>query len=91
MKISIAKFDTDFVQDLDIDTEESRDPMKNLIIEERNKLMVEAVAGRPREGTALKSWDSDWNADFTQGKGEGRVIFLYGKFVLLLHLTWSAD
>lgn len=54
MKISIAKFDTDFVQDLDIDTEESRDPMKNLIIEERNKLMVEAVAGRPREGTALK-------------------------------------
>ncbi|OTA96207.1 hypothetical protein M434DRAFT_141672 [Hypoxylon sp. CO27-5] len=70
-----AIFDMSFVEDLETDGE---DPMSYLIIDPMKRHLVEAVAGCPREGTALKPWDTDWAADFIEGKGRGRVVFLHG-------------
>jgi len=69
-----------FVEDLDTDGE---DPMKYLIIDPKKSQLVEAAAGSPREGTALKPWNTDWTADFIEGKGRGRVIFLHGELALV--------
>ncbi|KAI8674623.1 AAA domain-containing protein [Fusarium keratoplasticum] len=69
-----AIFDMSFVEDLVIDS----NPMKHLIMSQEKQEMIEAVAGSPRKGTALKPWTTDWSADFIEGKGRGRVIFLHG-------------
>ncbi|KAL2690174.1 hypothetical protein Neosp_004243 [[Neocosmospora] mangrovei] len=70
-----AVFDMNFVEDLVVDS----NPMKYLIMSPEKQDMIEAVAGSPREGTALKPWTTDWSADFIEGKGRGQVIFLHGK------------
>ncbi|KAJ3467742.1 hypothetical protein MRS44_005306 [Fusarium solani] len=69
-----AIFDMSFVEDLVIDS----NPMKYLIMSPEKQEMIEAVAGSPRKGTALKPWTTDWSADFIEGKGRGQVIFLHG-------------
>ncbi|KAH7157947.1 hypothetical protein B0J13DRAFT_543154 [Dactylonectria estremocensis] len=69
-----AMFDMSFVEDLEVD----KNPMKYLIMNPEKRRMIEAAAGRPREGTALKPWTTNWNADFIEGKGRGQVIFLHG-------------
>ena len=66
----------DFVEDLVVD---KKDPLTYLIMDLDKRKLIEAAAGAPRIGTALKCWTSDWNADFIEGKGRGRVIFLHGK------------
>ncbi|UPK96024.1 hypothetical protein LCI18_006959 [Fusarium solani-melongenae] len=70
-----AVFDMNFVEDLVIDS----NPMKYLIMSPEKQEMIEAVAGSPRKGMALKPWTTDWSADFVEGKGRGQVIFLHGK------------
>ncbi|KAI1408648.1 hypothetical protein F5Y13DRAFT_182548 [Hypoxylon sp. FL1857] len=70
-----AIFDMSFVEDLET---EGEDPMNYLIIDPNKRNLIEAVAGSAREGTALKPWDTDWTADFIEGKGRGRVVFLHG-------------
>lgn len=66
----------DFVEDL---VEDTIDPMTYLIMDSDRSKLIEAAAGAPRAGTALQPWTTDWNADFIEGKGRGRVIFLHGK------------
>lgn len=56
-------------------------PMKYLIMGQEKQEMIEAVAGSPRKGTALKPWTTDWSADFIEGKGRGQVIFLHGMLI----------
>lgn len=63
-----------FVEDLVMGS----NPMKHLIMSQEKQEMIEAVAGSPRKGTALKPWTTDWSADFIEGKGRGQVIFLHG-------------
>lgn len=75
--VIIAIFDMSFVEDLEV---EKKDPMKHLIMNPSRRILIEAAAGSPRSGTALKPWTSGWSADFMEGKGRGRVIFLYGKY-----------
>ncbi|KAI1504847.1 hypothetical protein F5X99DRAFT_370075 [Biscogniauxia marginata] len=70
-----AMFDMSFVDNLETDGE---DPMKYLMIEQEKSRLIEAVAGSPREGSALKPWNTEWTADFIEGKGRGKVIFLHG-------------
>jgi len=55
------------------------DIMKYLIIDKKSRNLLLSAAGSPRESTALKPWTSDWTADFIEGKGKGKVIFLHGE------------
>jgi hypothetical protein len=58
---------------------ESEDPMQYLIIGDTHRELVMSAAGRPRESSALKPWATEWSADFIEGKGRGRVVFLHGE------------
>lgn len=69
----------DFVTDIAF----YENPMRHLIIDADKQDLIQAVAGRPREGVALRAWTVDWDADFVEGKGRGRVVFLHGRFTYL--------
>ncbi|KAM0418755.1 hypothetical protein ACHAPT_012353 [Fusarium lateritium] len=69
-----AIFDMNFVQNLVI----KGNPMRDLIMNPEKQEMIEAAAGSPRTGTALKPWTTDWSPDYIEGKGRGQVIFLHG-------------
>jgi len=76
--VVLARFDMSFVEDLEIGM---KDPMKYVIMNPDKRALIEAAAGSPRQGTALKPWTTDWSAEFIEGKGRGRVIFLHGTFL----------
>lgn len=70
------------VEDLENGIESTEDPMSKLIMEEEKKVLIKAAAGSPREGRALKRWDTEWTADFIEGKGRGRIVFMHGTCAL---------
>jgi hypothetical protein len=61
------------------DISETEDPMQYLIIEKGHRDLLLSAAGRPRQTLALKPWTTEWSADFIEGKGRGRVVFLHGE------------
>ncbi|RSL85403.1 hypothetical protein CEP51_003379 [Fusarium floridanum] len=70
-----AIFDMSFVEPLEVD---KNDPMKNVIIDRSKRNLIEAAAGFRRKKHGVEPWDTDWTADFVEGKGRGRVVFLHG-------------
>jgi hypothetical protein len=69
------------------DIPEETDPMEYLKIDKESHDLVLAAAGSPREGTALEPWTTEWAADFIEGKGRGKVLFLHGGFMSNLALS----
>lgn len=61
--------------------EEPKPIMDNLIIDSASKELILAAAGKPRDSNhaALSAWSTSWSADFVEGKGRGKVIFLHGR------------
>ena len=51
-------------------------PMRNLILNEKTKHLVSAMA----TNHLARNFKS-WNADLINGKGEGKVVLLHGNFL----------
>lgn len=54
-------------------------PMNYLKLDEGSTDLILAAVGKPTDSNGLKPWGSDWSADFIEGKGKRKVVFLHGK------------